>query len=103
AVVGVADVHARPLAHGVEALEDLDRVRAVLLGGGVGGIVGFVRRIRRVSHQWSSTVNLPASTRTPRARPRRPSNSVSSVPVRKACSPSATISSKSEVRLEASR
>ena len=26
AVVGVADIHARPLAHGVEALEDLDRI-----------------------------------------------------------------------------
>ena len=30
AVVGVADIHARPLAHGVEALEDLDRFRAVI-------------------------------------------------------------------------
>ena len=29
AVVGVADIHARPLAHGVEALQDLDRFRAV--------------------------------------------------------------------------
>ena len=29
AVVGVADVHARPLAHGVEALEDLDQFGAV--------------------------------------------------------------------------
>ena len=26
AVIGVADIHARPLAHGVEALEDLDRI-----------------------------------------------------------------------------
>ena len=25
AVVGIADIHARPLAHGVEAFEDLDR------------------------------------------------------------------------------
>ena len=30
AVVGVADIHARPLAHGVEALEDLDQFRAVV-------------------------------------------------------------------------
>ena len=30
AVIGVADIHARPLAHGVEALEDLDRFRAVI-------------------------------------------------------------------------
>ena len=30
AVVGVADIHARPLAHRVEALEDLDRFRIVV-------------------------------------------------------------------------
>ena len=29
AVVGVADIHARPLAHRVEALQDLDRFRAI--------------------------------------------------------------------------
>ena len=29
AVVGVADIHARPLAHGIEALQDPDRFRAV--------------------------------------------------------------------------
>ena len=34
AVVGVADIHARPLADGVEALEDLDRFR-VVIGGSV--------------------------------------------------------------------
>ena len=33
AIVGVADIHAGPLAHGVEALEDLDRLRAVGLDG----------------------------------------------------------------------
>ncbi len=33
AVVGVADIHARPLAHGVETLEDLDRFRVVADGG----------------------------------------------------------------------
>ncbi len=32
AVVGVADIHARPLAHGIEALEDLDRFRAIGIG-----------------------------------------------------------------------
>ena len=31
-VVGVADIHARPLAHGIESLEYLDRVRAVIRG-----------------------------------------------------------------------
>ena len=30
AVVGVADIHARPFAHGVEALEDLDRFSVVV-------------------------------------------------------------------------
>jgi hypothetical protein len=29
-VVGVADIHARPLAYGVEAFEDLDRLCAVV-------------------------------------------------------------------------
>ena len=32
AVVGVADIHARPLAHGIEALEHLDRF-GVVIGG----------------------------------------------------------------------
>ena len=36
AIVGVADVHARPLAHRVETLEDLDRVRAIFILIGVG-------------------------------------------------------------------
>ena len=30
AVIGVADVHARTLAHGIEALEDLDRFGAIV-------------------------------------------------------------------------
>ena len=30
AVIGVADIHARPLAHGVEALEDLDRLLVIV-------------------------------------------------------------------------
>ena len=44
-----------------------------------------------------------ASTRTPSARPFRCSNSASSVPVRKACRPSASISSKSAARRSRSR
>ena len=36
AVVGVADIHARPLAHGIEPLEHLDRFR-VVVGGCNGG------------------------------------------------------------------
>ena len=31
AVVGVADIHARPLAHGVEAAQHLDRIGVVVL------------------------------------------------------------------------
>ncbi len=31
AVVGIADIHARPLAHGIEALEDLDRFGAIVI------------------------------------------------------------------------
>ena len=49
AVVGVADIHARPFAHGIEALEDLDRFGAIFVGGGkVAG--GFSHR--RVSSRW---------------------------------------------------
>ena len=33
AVIGVADVHAGPLAHGVEPLEHLDGLGAVIVGG----------------------------------------------------------------------
>jgi hypothetical protein len=29
-IVGVADIHARPLAHGIEALQHPDRFRAIL-------------------------------------------------------------------------
>ena len=35
AVVGVADIHARPLAHGIEAFQHLDRLGAVV-GSGFG-------------------------------------------------------------------
>ena len=37
AVVGVADIHARPLAHRVEAAQDLDRIRAIGVAGGLAG------------------------------------------------------------------
>ncbi len=36
AVVGVADIHARPLAHGVQATQHLDRIRAIAVAGGLG-------------------------------------------------------------------
>jgi hypothetical protein len=45
-VVGVADIHARPLAHGVEALEHLDRVGAVFGRGFILGLVfGFLAHL----------------------------------------------------------
>ena len=45
-VVGVADIHARPLAHGLQALENLDGIGAVFLGRAGGfshavGVLGF--------------------------------------------------------------
>jgi hypothetical protein len=33
-VIGVADIHARPLAHGIEAFQNPDRFRAVFDGNG---------------------------------------------------------------------
>ena len=30
AVIGIADIHARPLAHGIESLEDLDRFGVIV-------------------------------------------------------------------------
>ncbi len=33
-VVGIANIHARPLAHRIEALENLDAVSAILIGIG---------------------------------------------------------------------
>ena len=41
AVIGVADIHARPLAHGVQAAQHLDRIRAIAFAGGL-GVVGQV-------------------------------------------------------------
>ena len=46
AVVGVADIHAGPLAHGVEALEDLDRFRIV---------IGRIRAVWRAGSAMSRT------------------------------------------------
>ena len=50
AVVGVADVHARTLAHRVQALQHLDRVCAVVLGAGVGlTVFGLVYHLNPLS------------------------------------------------------
>jgi hypothetical protein len=37
AVIGIADIHARPLAHGIEALQHLDAVGAIFVWVGDGG------------------------------------------------------------------
>jgi catechol-2,3-dioxygenase len=34
AVIGVADIHAGPLAHGLQSLENLDGIRAIFFGRG---------------------------------------------------------------------
>ena len=39
AVIGIADIHARPFAHGIEAFEDLDRFRPII-GGNSGRLAG---------------------------------------------------------------
>src|SRR5690606_4478213 len=39
AVIGIADIHARTLAHGIETLQDLDRLGAVVAGS-AGTVVG---------------------------------------------------------------
>jgi len=39
-VIGVADIHARPLAHGIEAFQNPDRFRAILDGDWMLGIGG---------------------------------------------------------------
>jgi hypothetical protein len=30
AIIGITDIHARPLAHGIESFEDLDRLGAIV-------------------------------------------------------------------------
>ena len=55
AVVGVADIHPRPLAHGIEALEDLDRFGVVV------GREGWSLLTGRFSH--FGTFELPAKLR----------------------------------------
>ena len=59
AVVGVADVHARPLAHGIEAFEDLDRFRAVV-GNGLSGrfLAGRFGHQRGVSNRLKKCESL---------------------------------------------
>ena len=50
AVVGVADVHARPLAHRIEALEDLDRL-GVVVGSAVILRAGSAMQLPRIESE----------------------------------------------------
>ena len=55
-VVGVADVHARPLAHGVQAAQHLDRIRAVAFAGGLGlagQVLAFFFQNQSLTGDWS--------------------------------------------------
>ena len=101
AVVGVADVHARPLAHGLEASQHLDRVGVVDLGAGRHGgcrrrswfwLPKVVRRCDRASATWKTC-----------ARPASGANSAASVPVSQACRRAPRSSSNSAARRSGSR
>ena len=56
AVIGVADVHARALAHRIEALEDLDRLRAVI-GRYMAGRFSHWRDLQNSSENESETAS----------------------------------------------
>ena len=45
-VIGIADIHAGPLAHGIQALENLDRVRAII--GSIRGVCDFVCHVQPI-------------------------------------------------------
>ena len=56
AVVGVADVHAGPLAHGVQAPQHLDRIRAVAVAGGLGllgQVLAFLFQNQSLMSDWA--------------------------------------------------
>ena len=67
AVIGIANIHARALAHRIQALEHLDGFSAVIGGLGIGlgvlagnGLFGGI--VRFVGHQSSKVVKDPSST-----------------------------------------
>ena len=73
AVIGVADIHARPLAHGIEALQNPDRFRAVVachgmlsVGDGLPGGFSHVRPLRmsRISCAIPGAERLICATKT---------------------------------------
>ena len=60
AVIGVADVHARPLPDGVQAFQHLDCTGVVVAAGDV--VLGRVRRVVLISHVVFFNVISPCST-----------------------------------------
>ena len=62
AVIGVADIHAGPLAHGVEALQNPDRFRAIFDGNGMLGfgesIAGQVRSCKAFVDVFESAAQI---------------------------------------------
>src|SRR5262249_9849451 len=104
AVVGVADIHARPLAHGIEAFQHFDRLRAVL-GSGSGfafrswrhgslnGSCWSFRRSRR--HHLNEVLIIPRFTAKIWASCAIGANRSRSVPVIQAWAQSLEISAKS--------
>ena len=78
AVVGVADIHAGALAHGLEASQHLDRIGAVLVG------TAFRGRVFAHDGSMRDGTRTPASTRKCRARPARGAKIEESVPVSQA-------------------
>ena len=111
AVVGVADIHARPLAHGVEAAQHLDRI------GAVGRRDGAVAGSSAVRSSVSSLMSCRLSGRDGQVgRDRAVASRAEPAPGRRAartarrrcrssrlCAPSATTSSNSAARRSASR
>src|SRR3546814_14584640 len=53
AVVGVADIHAGPLAHGIQPFQDLDTVGAI--GIAVGVVLTFLAHIREYREKGRQT------------------------------------------------
>ena len=76
-VVGVADIHARPLTDGVEALEDLDRFRVVIGRIGRGGFPGEFGHARGLSRAAKCGWRIKLS-----CTPKRPSVQAKSVAIK---------------------
>src|SRR5476649_381874 len=61
-VIGVADIHARPLAHGIEALQDPDRFSAIFAWNRMLGVGNYLPG--RFSHVRPSRMSRISGART---------------------------------------